>query len=209
MRAAPGRKTAMARTDPRIDAYIRKSATFAQPILKHLRAVVHAASPRIEETMKWSFPHFMYEGMLCSMAAFKGHATFGFWKGSLIVDRGGRPTERAMGQFGRLTKVSDLPSKKALIGLIREAMRLNDEGLPAPTRVRSKRARPLVIPAELAAALKKNTRARAAFDSFSRSQQREYAEWIAEAKREATRTQRLATTIEWLSQGKSRYWQYK
>jgi len=199
----------MARTDPRIDAYIRRSAAFAQPILKRLRAVVHAASPRIEETMKWSFPHFMYEGMLCSMAAFKGHATFGFWKGSLIVERGRQPAERAMGQFGRLTQVSDLPSKKILIGLIREAMRLNDERVPAPARVKPKRARPLVIPADLADALRKNTRARAAFDSFSRSQQREYAEWIAEAKREATRTQRLATTIEWLSQGKSRYWQYK
>jgi uncharacterized protein YdeI (YjbR/CyaY-like superfamily) len=199
----------MATIDPRIDAYIKKSAEFAQPILKHMRAVVHAASPKIEETIKWNFPHFMYKGMLCAMAAFKEHATFGFWKGSLIVDRSGRPVEQAMGQFGRITKLSELPPRKVLIGYIREAMRLNDEGVPSPTRVKSKKPRPVVVPPELTAALKKNAKARATFEDGSPSYQREYAEWIAEAKREETRAQRLATAIEWLAQGKSRYWQYK
>ncbi len=198
----------MATTDPRIDAYIRKSAPFAQPILKHLRAVVHAASPKIEETMKWSFPHFMYQGMLCSMAAFKEHATFGFWKGSLIVDRSGQPAENAMGQFGRITKLAELPAKRVLIGYIREAMRLNDEGVPSPTRVK-KKPRPLVIPADLTAALRRNSKARAVFDKFSPGAQREYADWIAEAKREATRAARLATALEWIQDGKQRYWKYQ
>jgi uncharacterized protein YdeI (YjbR/CyaY-like superfamily) len=196
-------------TDPRIDVYIRKSAPFAQPILKHLRAVVHAASPKIEETMKWSFPHFMYKGILCSMAAFREHATFGFWKGSLIVARGGQLAENAMGQFGRITKLAELPAKKVLIGYIRAAMKLNDEGVPSPTRVKKKKPRPLVIPADLTAALKKNGKARAAFEEFSPSAQRDYADWIAEAKRAETRAARLATALEWIAEGKQRYWKYQ
>ena len=141
MSAAPGRKTATTRTDPRVDAYISKSTAFAQPVLRHLRAVVHAASPKITETIKWGFPHFVYKGILCSMAAFRQHAAFGFWKGSLIVERSRRPVERAMGHFGRLTKISDLPPKRVLIRYVRKAMRLNDAGVPSPTRSKSKKVR--------------------------------------------------------------------
>ncbi len=203
----------MATTDPRVDAYIRKSALFAQPILKHLRAVVHAGSPKIEETMKWSFPYFMYRGMLCGMAAFKEHATFGFWKSSLvvdrmIVDRSGQPAENAMGQFGRITRLADLPARKVLIGHIKEAMRLNEEGVPSPARVK-RRPRPLVIPAKLSAALGKNAKARTAFKKFSPGARREYADWIAEAKREETRNQRLATALAWIAQGKQRNWKHQ
>ena len=198
----------MATTDPRVDAYIRKSAAFAQPILKQLRAVVHAASPQIEESMKWSFPHFMYKGILCSMAAFKEHAAFGFWKHSLVIDRGGQPAKRAMGQFGRITELAQLPAKKVLIGYVRTAMRLNDEGVPAPTRVK-KKPRPLVMPADLTAALKKNGKARAAFAEFGPGAQREYADWIAEAKRAETRAARLATALEWIAEGKQRHWKYQ
>ena len=198
----------MAATDPRVDAYIRKSADFAQPILKHLRAVVHAASPTIEETMKWNFPHFMYKGMLCAMAAFKEHATFGFWKGSLIVQRSDQSAERAMGHFGRLTRLADLPPKRVLIVYVRVAMRLNDEGVPSPTRVKPKKPRPLVVPPALAAALKKNAKACATFESFSPSKRREYAEWIADAKRDTTRQARLAQAIKWLAQGKPYNWKY-
>src|SRR5947199_741457 len=120
---------AMARKDPRVDAYIAKAAPFAQPILTHLRGVVHSASPDIEEDMKWSHPHFMYKGMLAGMAAFKEHCAFGFWKGSMIVAKGGQSTD-AMGQFGRIGSVKDLPSKKELAGFVKKAMKLNDEGAP-------------------------------------------------------------------------------
>lgn len=198
----------MSDRDPRVDSYIKKSAPFAQPILKHLRAVVHAASSKIEETMKWSFPHFTYKGMLCAMAAFKEHATFGFWKGSLIVDRSGRPATKAMGQFGRITTLKDLPSKRVLVAYIKEAMRLNDEGVRSPTRAKRRKPHPLVVPPDLTAALKKNAKARANFAGFSPSQRREYAEWIAEAKRDDTRARRLAMAVRQLSQGRSRYWQY-
>lgn len=120
----------MATRDPRVDAYIAKSAGFAQPILIRIRDSVHAACPDVEEAMKWSFPHFLYKGMLCSMAAFTQHAAFGFWKGSLVLGRA--KSAGAMGQFGRLTKVSDLPSRKILAGYIKKAAALNDQGVKQP-----------------------------------------------------------------------------
>src|SRR5271155_741106 len=116
----------MGTRDDRVDAYIARSAEFARPILTHLRDVVHAACPEVEETIKWSFPHFLYKGMLCSMAAFKEHCTFGFWKGALVVAGGGGAAEKAMGQFGRITSLAELPAKKVLTSTIKAAMKLNE-----------------------------------------------------------------------------------
>jgi len=198
----------MGTRDGRIDAYIAKSADFARPILTHLRDAVHAACPDVEETMKWSHPHFMYKGMLCSMVSFKAHCAFGFWKGSLIVSGGGGDVKTAMGQFGRITKLSDLPSKKVLSGCIKQAMRLNDAGVKAPARLKPKTPKEVVVPDDLARALNGNKEARATFEKFSPSHKREYVEWITEAKTEATRARRLATTIELLAESKPRHWKY-
>jgi len=193
--------------DPRVDAYIERSAEFAKPILTHIRAVVHAACPDVEETIKWSFPVFSHRGILCNMAAFKQHCTFGFWKPALVLGDGASD-ETAMGQFGRLTSVTDLPSKKVLTGYIRKAAKLNEEGVKVPKK-RSAKPRVLETPADLAAALKKNRKARATFDAFSPSHRNEYIEWIEEAKTEPTRKKRLATTLEWLAEGKGRNWKYE
>lgn len=198
----------MGTRDARVDAYIAKSAEFAKPILAHLRELVHTTCPDAEETMKWSFPHFDYKGMLCSMAAFKEHCAFGFWKGSLIVEKGGAEVEKAMGQFGRITKLSDLPSKKVMTGYIKEAMRLNDEGIKAPARAKPKTPRELVVPDDFTAALKRNKKALATFEKFSPSHKREYVDWITEAKTEATRTKRMEQAIEWMAEGKPRNWKY-
>jgi uncharacterized protein YdeI (YjbR/CyaY-like superfamily) len=198
----------MGSRDKRIDAYIAKAEGFAKPILDHLREVVHAACPDVEETMKWSFPHFQYKGMLCSMAAFKEHCAFGFWKGSLIVAQGGGEAEKAMGQFGRITNLSDLPSKKILGGYIKEAMRLNDEGIKSPARTKPKEPRELVVPDDLAVALRTNKAAQTTFEKFSPSNKREYVDWITEAKTEATRARRLEQAIEWMGEGKPRNWKY-
>jgi uncharacterized protein YdeI (YjbR/CyaY-like superfamily) len=197
----------MGTRDPRIDAYIARSAEFAQPILAHLRDIVHEACPEVEETMKWSFPHFMYQGMLCSMASFKEHCAFGFWKGAQIVDGS---VDGAMGQFGRITAISDLPSKKILTGYIKKAMQLNETGVKAPMRAKPKPAakKAAAVPDDLARALKKNAKARATFEKFSPSHKREYIEWIVEAKREETRQRRLETAIEWMAEGKQRNWKY-
>lgn len=192
--------------DPRIDAYIAKSADFAKPILTYLREIVHRACPRVEETMKWSAPHFMYEGMLCGMASFKSHCAFGFWKGGLVLDAKGK-TREAMGHFGRITSLEDLPSKKVLSGYIRKAMALNEKGIPSPTRTKRAPKPEAAVPKDLAAALDKNQKAGATFD-FSPSHRREYVEWITEAKTEATRQRRLETAIGWMAEGKSRNWKY-
>src|SRR5262249_15510222 len=147
------RRYVMGTRDARVDAYIDQSAKFAQPILTHLRDIVHEACPEVEETMKWSFPHFMYRGMLCSMASFKEHCAFGFWKGSMIVERGGSEVEKAMGQFGRITKLSELPSKKVLSGYITQAMKLNESGIKKPAKPKPMGPANLVVPDDLAIAL--------------------------------------------------------
>lgn len=199
----------MGTQDPRIDDYIAKSAAFARPILVHLREVVHAACPEVEEAVKWRCPHFMYQGMLCGMAAFKQHCTFGFWKGSLIVE-GAKDDEAAMGQFGRITRVSELPSRRVLTGYIKKAMKLNEDGVKpawvAERKVKAKRK--VTVPKDLAAALKRSKKAEATFQGFSPSHRREYIEWITEAKREETRAKRIAQAIEWMAEGKPRHWKY-
>jgi len=198
----------MATKDPRIDAYIAKSADFAKPILKHLRAVVHAGCPQVEETIKWSMPHFDYKGVMCGMAAFKEHCAFGFWKADLILDRDRQAEKSGMGSFGSIKSLDDLPSEKTLIGYVKKAAALNEAGIKAPGRTQPKKRKPILVPADFAAALKKNTKARKTFEDFSPSHRREYLEWITEAKREETRKDRLAKTLKLLAQGKSRNWKY-
>ena len=201
----------MPTTDPRIDAYIAKAPEFARPILTHIREVVHTAIPDVEETVKWGSPHFMYRGMIGGMGAFRHHCAFGLWKAKLIPGVGaGDDAEAAAGSFGRITSIRDLPSKRALIGFVREAARLNEEGVKAPAQRKAKGPRPdLPVPPELTAALARNRKARETFEAFSPSHRREYSEWIGEAKSEETRTRRLAQAIEWLAEGKSRNWKYQ
>ena len=196
----------MAKTDPRVDAYIAKSAEFAQPILRHLRALVHKACPDVQEAIKWGTPHFLYdEQLLCGMAAFKQHCTFGFWREKELF--GEQPDKSAMGQFGRIAALSDLPSDRRISSVIKQAMALTDAGIK-PARVTAKAKTALIVPADLQAALKKNKQAAATFSGFSYSNQKEYIEWLTEAKREETRQKRLATAIEWLAEGKVKNWKY-
>jgi uncharacterized protein YdeI (YjbR/CyaY-like superfamily) len=195
----------MTNRSPAIDAYIENAPGFAKPILKHLRKVVHAGCPNVEETLKWRFPHFMYKGMFCGMAAFKEHCTFGFWKGDLIVKNG---DDEGMGQFGKIRSLSDLPDEKTLVKYVREAVRLNDEGVKAPRQMRPKVKKPLIVPDYLTAVLNRNAKARETFENFSYSHKKEYVEWVTEAKQEETRKRRLETALEWMSEGKTRHWKY-
>ncbi len=198
----------MGKKDPRVDAYIGKSADFARPILTHLRKLVHDACPDVEETMKWSFPHFEHEGVLCSMASFKAHCAFGFWKGALVLDAAENRGAEAMGQFGRIQRLSDLPADAAIKRWVKKAAKLNEGGVKSSRPKRSARPREVAVPADLMAELRKNKRALATFDSFSPSHKREYVEWITEAKTDATRRRRLDTAVEWMSEGKARNWKY-
>ena len=194
-------------TDPRIDAYIAAQADFARPILERVRALVHEACPDVEETMKWSMPTFVYGGgILCGMAAFKQHASFGYWKHALVVGEGA-PRD-GMGSYGKMTSVKDLPPKKTLLAHIKRAMQLNVDKVKAPDTRKAAPKPPPQAPADLVAALKKNAKARKTFEAFPPGQQREYIAWIEEAKREETRAKRLAQAVEWMAEGKVRNWKY-
>jgi uncharacterized protein YdeI (YjbR/CyaY-like superfamily) len=194
--------------DPRVDAYIARSAEFARPILERLRALVHRGCPEVVETMKWSAPAFDHQGPLAMMAAFKPHCTFGFWKHSLLAPSDQRM--EAMGQFGRITSLADLPPERALVDAVKQAAALNASGAKVP-RPKKHPQPEIPVPAELAAGLakKKNARAKATFEGFPPSHRREYLEWIVEAKGADTRARRIAQTIAWLHEGKSRNWKYE
>lgn len=198
----------MPKKDPRIDAYIANSAEFAKPVLSHIREVVHKAWPEIEETIKWGMPFFQHNGPVCHMAAFKQHCAFGFWNGEAVVGRAQNETGEAMGHFGRVTRITDLGPEKKLIGYIRKAAELNEQGIKKERAPRSKQNAKLDVPEDLAKALNKSKKARETFDRFSYSQRKEYIEWITSAKRGETRAKRLATAIEWMSEGKPQNWRY-
>ena len=193
-----------------VDAYIARSAEFARPILKKIRSLFHKARPQIHETIKWGFPHFEYKGIVGSMAAFKQHVAFGFWKGELLSDphKVFAVMEKTAMNMSKITGAAQLPADKILLACIREAVALNEDGVKLPPRKKPVRNGPPAVPDDLARALKANKKARATFDGFSPSHQREYVEWIAEAKQEETRARRLATTLEWLAAGKPRNWKY-
>ncbi|CAN5737486.1 hypothetical protein BH20VER1_BH20VER1_06150 [soil metagenome] len=198
----------MPRKDPRIDAYIAKSAPFAQPILRHLRQVVHAGCPGVEETMKWSMPHFDYKGIMCGMAAHKEHCSFGFWGGATLALEGKGEDAEGMGQFGKIRSLTDLPPKQELLGYVRKAAQLNESGVKVAAPKREPKPE-IPLPDYLTAALRRNKRAQSAWDKFSPSCRREYVEWITSAKREETREQRLETALDWIADGKKRHWQYE
>jgi uncharacterized protein YdeI (YjbR/CyaY-like superfamily) len=194
------------KTDPRVDAYIARQAEFARPILTHLRSVVHEACPDCEETIKWGMPSFTYKGkILAGFAAFKAHATFGYWNDSMLSQD--EKNRSAMGQFGRLTALADLPPRATLIELTRKSMALIEAGVK-PARATAKKA-PFTVPQDMRAAIDAVPAAKATFDGFAPSCRREYVEWVTEAKRDETRSKRLAQTIEWLGEGKKRNWKYE
>ncbi|MEP6948592.1 MAG: YdeI/OmpD-associated family protein [Ginsengibacter sp.] len=200
----------MGNKDKRVDEYISKSAEFAKPILIHLRDLVHAACPGTRETIKWGFPHFDYKGMLCSMASFKQHCAFGFWKTALMKDAREMmgKNENAMGHLGRITSLKDLPPDKKITTWIKEAVKLNDDNVKLPERKKTGSKKEIEIPDAFQKALNKNKAAATSFSNFSPSHKYEYLEWITEAKTEETRNKRIVTAIEWLTEGKSRHWKY-
>jgi uncharacterized protein YdeI (YjbR/CyaY-like superfamily) len=201
--------------NPEIDRYIEKSAEFAQPILNHIRKVVHDACPDVEEQMKWSFPNFVYKGsILCHMASFKKHCAFGFWQGALIEDTHGilnSSETNAMGNLGRISSVADLPKDDVLRTYIIQAMMLIDTGVKRSKPKTSSNSASVShdLPECLREALEKSTKAKATFEIFSPSKRKDYIVWINEAKTEATKQKRLETAIEWLEEGKSRHWKYE
>lgn len=204
--------------DARVDAYIERAAPFAQPILRHLRALVHDAVPEVVETIKWGIPHFMLAGKnLAGIAAFKAHAAFiVHGEGRQGVDErqgveGAQGVEPAdgMGYCGKLTRLEDLPPDAAL----RESLLLARARLESGPAAARKRAAPkppraeMAIPDDFASAL--TGQARAHFEALAPSYRREYLEWIVDAKRAETRARRIVQACAWLAEGKKRNWKYE
>ena len=200
----------MGKKDKRVDAYIEKAKPFAKPILNHIREMIHKACPDVEETIKWSFTAFDYKGSLCHMAAFKEHCAFGFWKAALMKDADKMKSnqQNAMGNLGKIQSLSDLPSDKILMGWIKEAAKLNDDGIKLPPRKKTDK-NDIVVPDYFSKVLNKNKNASDAFEKFSPSHKREYVQWITEAKTDDTRNKRMKTAIEWITEGKGRNWKYE
>lgn len=203
----------MGKKDKRVDAYIEKAQPFAKPILKKLRELIHKGNPDVGETIKWGMPSFDYKGPFVSFASFKEHAVFGFWKYQLLKDPIGYLQDNAMkggsamGHLGRITNLKDLPPDKVLIDFVKQAKKLNDDGIKLPSKPKRPKDE-LVIPDYFTNALKKNKKAFEVFNNFSHSHKKEYVEWITEAKTEKTRNKRITTAIEWITESKSRNWKY-
>lgn len=200
--------------DPRVDAYIARQADFARPILEHVRAAVHEACPAVEETIKWGMPSFVHEGrILAGMAAFKHHASFGYWQHARVMGEGvlrEGVLREGMGSYGRLASLSDLPPRRTLLAHIRRAAKLGAEATDAtPARKAAVPRPPPQVPADLLAALEAHPAAKATFGAFAPSHRRDYVEWITEARREETRAKRLAQAIAWMAEGKRRHWKYE
>lgn len=200
----------MGNKDKRVDAYISKSADFARPILNHLRKLVHTACPQAEETIKWGMPYFDYKGMMCHMASFKSHCAFGFWKAALMKDfsemKGNN--ESAMGHLGKITSINELPPDKKITAWIKEAVKINDDSIRLPERKKTTSKKEIKMPDVLQKALAKSKATATTFNNFSPSHKYEYLEWITEAKTEERRNKRIATAIDWLTEGKPRHWKY-
>lgn len=200
----------MAKFDDRIDDYIAKSGEFAKPVLNYLRELVHEASPDVTETMKWSMPFFDQKGPICTMATFKAYSSFGFWKATLLNDKHGvlKIGDGKAGSFGPIVTIADLPPKEILLGLIKQAIALNENGEVAAKKAPVAKG-DLVVPDYVTDMLKANPVALFNFEKFSTSQKREYVDWIVEAKTHTTRDKRLQTALEWIAEGKTRNWKYK
>jgi uncharacterized protein YdeI (YjbR/CyaY-like superfamily) len=220
VKTSPARKAARPAAhsgsySPKVDGYIAAAAPFAQSILTHIRELVHKALPDVEEDIKWSMPFFIYHGlMLGNMAGFKQHCSFGLWgkEGPANLRKDGIYDREAMGQLGKLTSVKDLPPDREFIRYVRAAAAEIDTGARTQNYSRLKTTTPKPppeIPPALTAALKKNKAAAGHFAAMPPGCQREYCEWISEAKRDETRDKRVATAVEWMSEGKRRNWKYE
>jgi uncharacterized protein YdeI (YjbR/CyaY-like superfamily) len=197
----------MSKTTAEVDAYIARAAEFARPILKRVRAAFHKGCPDLEERIKWGMPSFEYKGLMGSMAAFRAHVAWGFWRHKELADRQKIFQDVGMMGGGRITDVAQLPSEKIIVQYVKAAAALNEAG---PGKRPARRPKPPVkVPPYFSKALRSNRRALATFEALSESQRREYVEWITEAKQEATRERRIATALEWLAEGKSRNWKYE
>lgn len=195
-----------------VTGYINKSEEFAKPILEYWRKIVHKTCPDVAEAIKWGIPHFDYKGdFMCVMASYKAHCSFTFIKAEIMKDerlkesKQFKPVQRFL---GKITNLKDLPTEKEFVSMLKEAMALNEKGVKVVAE-KSDKPKILETPDYLLKALKQNPKAKEVFESKSNSFRKEYIGWITDAKTEETRTKRIAEALEWMADGKSRFWKSK
>ncbi|SHM82094.1 YdeI/OmpD-associated family protein [Mucilaginibacter sp. OK098] len=205
----------MPQLNPQFDDYIAKSADFAKPILEYLRKIIHETCPGVEEIMKWGLPHFDYKGdMMCILAAYKKHCSFSLYKAELMsnpkLKENAKPGQ-TMGNMDKLTSLSDLPEKAVLVAYIKEAMVLNETGVKKtkPKAEKSEKPQVIEVPDYFSEKLATNPAAKEIFENKSQSFRKDYLIWITGAKTEATRQNRMEQSLEWIAEGKGRFWQYE
>jgi uncharacterized protein YdeI (YjbR/CyaY-like superfamily) len=196
----------MSKKDKRVDAYIAKQKPHAQPVLKKIREMVHEAAPDCEEDIKWGAPAFMQGGILLIMAGFKEYSAVNFWNGGHFIPEDRREGAGA-GNLGKIYSVKDLPSKKEFGGWVKKAVELAGSGVN-PVKRATKPKKELAMPDYFMSAIRKNKKALATYEQFSPSAQRDYIEWITDAKGEDTRDRRVTQAVEWMAEGKPRNWKY-
>ncbi|MFM1947563.1 MAG: hypothetical protein RL207_1846 [Bacteroidota bacterium] len=198
--------------DSRVDAFIEKSADFARPILQEMRSIIQEAHPELEETWKWSFPNYTFNGkIICSFSAFKNHCSFGFWLGAQMSDPHHileQVGKTAMGSLGKITTVSQLPERELLITYILHAIELSEKGVTVQKKsqaIDKPEQTSLDFPEFFLNAQKEG----ASFDRLSPSQRKEYVTWIFDSKTSETKNKRTKIMLENLRDGKSLHWKYK
>ncbi|RYG11121.1 MAG: hypothetical protein EOO07_21105 [Chitinophagaceae bacterium] len=202
----------MAQFDPKVDKYIADAENFAKPILQHWRQLVLSTCPEAVEAIKWGIPHFDYKGdFMCVVASYKSHCSFTFLKAELMNDprlkesKQLKPIQRFL---GKITKPADLPTDEEFITLLVEAMILNEKGIKVVTQ-KSDTPKVYELPDYFAEKFETNPKAKQIFESKSASFRKDYIIWITEAKTDATRQKRMEEALEWIADGKARFWKYE
>jgi uncharacterized protein YdeI (YjbR/CyaY-like superfamily) len=177
-----------------------RSETRWKPELAKLRKIMLATG--MQETVKWGGPVYTSQGKnICGIGAFNDWATIWFFQGALLSDPLGVLVNAQEGRTKALRQWRFTSASQVKAGEIKRYLEEAISHAQAGKEIKPDRDKPLIVPAELAAALKKNKTAGKAFAAMSKSCRREYAEYIAEAKKPETRMRRLDKAMSMITAG--------
>ena len=159
-------------------------------------------STGLTEEIKWGSPAYTCEGKLVlSIGGFKNFFTMWFHQGVFLSDpahvlvNAGEGRTRGLRQW-RFTSLAEI--KPALVKkYIKEAI----ANAKAGKEIRPERKAAIETPEELATAFKKDKALKAAFNQLTPGRQREYLEYVGEAKTEATRLRRVEKVVPMILRG--------
>ncbi|MCB0792148.1 MAG: DUF1801 domain-containing protein [Flavobacteriales bacterium] len=187
----------------RINSHIAEQDEWKRRLMVRLRQLIHQVDPGIEETWRWNGPHFDRNGIMLGMSAHKTCVSIWFHKGALLKDprRLFEPLEKDEAKGMRVYKLkeSDAIDEKAFTELVKQAVKLNEDGVKLSEAKPARKT--LVVPPELESVLKKDQHAMTNWEGFSYSKKKDYIEWVTDAKREETRKRRIAQAFQLIRDG--------